>query len=175
MGKKLVISFPGGRGYEIPLLYFGAKYFEDLGYEKLFINHPEFRECDFDTLLQNASKIIDGIDFGQYDDVVFVAKSIGTLVACKIKEMYQIPATLILFTPLEGTLPYIKRENNVLLVATGETDRHLNSTRLYEWCVKENVNCYVEPGVGHRMEVMNDLGRNLEVISNVIGRINEFE
>ena len=29
MGKKIVISFPGGRGYEIPVLYFGAKYYED--------------------------------------------------------------------------------------------------------------------------------------------------
>ncbi|MBQ2882778.1 MAG: hypothetical protein IJE43_03245 [Alphaproteobacteria bacterium] len=40
MGKKVVISFPGGRGYEIPVLYFGAKYYEDQGYEKVFIRHP---------------------------------------------------------------------------------------------------------------------------------------
>lgn len=41
MSKKLVVSFPGGRGYEVPLLYFAAKYFEDRDYEKLFIqNQP---------------------------------------------------------------------------------------------------------------------------------------
>lgn len=33
MGKKIVISFPSGRGSEIPLLYFSAKHYEDLGYE----------------------------------------------------------------------------------------------------------------------------------------------
>ena len=41
MSKKIVVSFPGGRGSEIPLLYLGAKHFEDIGYEKVFINHPK--------------------------------------------------------------------------------------------------------------------------------------
>lgn len=40
MNKKIVISFPGGRGAEIPLLYFCAKKYEDMGYEKVFVNHP---------------------------------------------------------------------------------------------------------------------------------------
>ena len=51
MGKNIVISFPGGRGYEIPVLYFGAKYYEDQGYEKVFIRHPRNEECEFDVLL----------------------------------------------------------------------------------------------------------------------------
>ena len=46
MGKNIVISFPGGRGYEIPVLYFGAKYYEDQGYEKVFIRHPKNEECE---------------------------------------------------------------------------------------------------------------------------------
>ena len=54
MGKKIVISFPGGRGYEIPVLYFGAKYYEDQGYEKVFICHPKNEACEFDVLLDNA-------------------------------------------------------------------------------------------------------------------------
>ena len=42
MGKKIVISFPGGRGYKIPVLYFGVKYYADQGYEKLFICHSKY-------------------------------------------------------------------------------------------------------------------------------------
>lgn len=171
MSKKIVITFPGGRGYEIPLLYFGSKHFEDMGYEKLFINHPGYEEYSLDTLLENAWRMIEKIDFTQYEEIVFVAKSIGTLVACKIKEQYKIPASLILFTPLEGTLPYISHENDILLVASGEKDRYLDASILKEVCLKENVACYIEPGVGHRMEVMNDLDRNLEVIYNVIGKL----
>ena len=40
MNKKIVLSFPGSRGSEIPLLYFAAKHYEDLGYEKVFVNNP---------------------------------------------------------------------------------------------------------------------------------------
>ncbi len=44
MAKKFVVTFLGGRGTEIPLLYLGSKHFEDLGYEKVFINHPNSNE-----------------------------------------------------------------------------------------------------------------------------------
>ena len=171
MSKKIVISFPGGRGYEVPLLYFGAKHFEDIGYEKMFINHPVSGEKDFDTLLDNAGKVMENINFAEYEDIVFIAKSIGTLVACKIKEKYDIPASLILITPVEGALPHINKDNDILLVAAAERDRHWDTRCLQEHCEKEHVKCYVEPNIGHRMEVMNDLERNLEVLANVIGQL----
>lgn len=172
MGKKIVISFPGGRGYEIPVLYFGAKYYEDQGYEKVFIRHTRNEECEFGVLLDNAAKIISQIDFSEYDDIVFVAKSIGTVVACQIKEKYHIPAILILFTPLNETLPYIHSKNDIKLVAVGEKDRYIDVKMLQKLCDKEGVLCHVEQGVGHRMEVLSDLDKNLDIISNVIKRLN---
>lgn len=168
MGKKIVVSFPGGRGYEIPLLYFGAKHYEDQGYEKLFVSHPGYGDYEFSALLENAEKIIRKVDFSEYDEVVFVAKSIGTMIACQIKDKYQIPATLVLFTPLYETLPYIRQDNKIKLVAIGDKDRYIDVSLLCEKCEAEKICCYVENGVGHRMEVMNNLDRNLEVISNVI-------
>ena len=100
-----------------------------------------------------------------------MAKSIGTVVACKVKEELQVDAALVLFTPLKDALPYIKSDNRIVLVATGERDRHLESERLREHCENEKVPCYIEPDIGHRMEVKNDMVRNLQVIGNVIGRL----
>lgn len=171
MGKKIVVSFPGGRGYEIPLLYFGAKFYEDKGYDKLFISHPENGDYDFSALLENAEKVIREVSFDEYDDIVFVAKSIGTVVACQIKEKYQISATLILFAPLHETLPYIRHDNDIKLVAVGDKDRYIDTLMLSVKCEKEGILCHVEQNVGHRMEVMNDLKRNLEIIASVIGRL----
>lgn len=169
MSKRIVISFPGGRGYEIPLLYFGAKYYEDLGYEKLLISHLDLEDYSFESILNNAEKIISRIDFGEYADIVFLCKSIGTEVACILKEKYHIPAKLLLFTPIEETLPFIRKDNRILLVAMGDKDRYIDATKVKTLCDAENIRCYVEPGVGHRMEVMNDLKRNLEIIENIIG------
>lgn len=171
MGKKIVISFPGGRGSEIPLLYFAAKHYEDLGYEKRFINHPAYGEERLDVLMENAEKVLQSVAFEEYEDIIFVAKSIGTLVACGLKEKYHIPASLILFTPLEDTLNYIHSQNNIILVSAGDKDRYLETKILKAVCEKENVNCYIESDVGHRMEVLYDLRRNLEIVYNVVGRI----
>ena len=171
MGKNIVISFPGSRGYEIPLLYFSSKHFEDLGYEKLFISPPDSGEIKFETLYEKAEKIIQSIAFEEYGNIVFIAKSIGTVVACKMKEKYKIPASLILFTPLSDTLPYINSKNDVLLISAGENDRYLDSNSLKELCEKEGIKCYIEPNVGHRMEVKGDLKRNLDIIFSVINEI----
>lgn len=169
--KKIVISFPGSRGCEIPILYFGSKHFEDSGYEKIFISHPDSGEYSFKALLENAEKTMQSINFDEYDDIVFIAKSIGTVIACTIKEKYNLSASLILFTPLNETLPYINCKNDILLVAAGDKDRYLDSKILSDQCEKERITCYIEPDVGHRMEVVSDLNRNLEIISNVISRI----
>ena len=171
MGKKIVISFPGRRGYEIPLLYFGAKYYEDYGYEKLFISHPKYEECEFNVLLDNADKILSQIDFDEYNEIVFIAKSIGTVVACQIKEKYHIPAKLILFTPLYETMSYIHSKNDIQLIAIGNKDRYIDVEMLKKACDVENILCHIEPDVGHRMEVLNNLDKNLSIISNVIQKL----
>lgn len=170
MGKKLVVSFPGNRGAEIPLLYFGAKHFEDEGYEKIFLYHPDLKGCDFESIYDYAKKEIKKLNLNGYEDVVFIGKSIGTVTACKIKEELGLAAvSLILLTPLLRTLPYIHKDNKILLVAAGDRDRYLDSEKMIKKCKSEGVRYYVEKGVGHRMEAAGDLSRNLAVIENVIG------
>ena len=168
MGKKIVVSFPGARGCEIPLLYFSAKHFEDMGYEKRFISYPPHREITLENVLNNALEMLRDIEWGEYDDIVFVAKSLGTVVSCMVKERLEVPARLILLTPLEETLPYIRRENAVLLTAMGDRDHYLAASRLTELCEQEGITCHIEPGIGHRMEVPNDLRRNLEIVFRVV-------
>lgn len=175
MSKNIIISFPGIRGTEIPLLYFGCKHFEDMGYERLFIdyhlsNKDNLKAC-ISEAVKNTAELLKGIDFKEYDHIVFIGKSLGTVVACKMKEMFRIPASLILLTPLEDTLEFVKRDNDILLVAMGDKDNFLSSEIVRERCEQEDIKYYVESGVGHRMEVTGDLKRNLEIISNVIGRI----
>ena len=171
MGKSIVFSFPGKRGEEIPLLYFGAKHYMDKDYEKVYIQHPASGN-GLEEVYENAKAILRSYDFSEYEDIVFVGKSMGTVVACKLKAELQIDARLVLFTPLNDTLPYINSDNRVVLAAMGDNDRFLDWEVLREHCEKENVPYYIEPGVGHSMEVKEDLTKNLQVIRNVIGRLN---
>ena len=173
MSKKIVVSFPGGRGYEVPLLYFGSKYFENVGYEKLFINHPASGDISNEAIYENVKRVFSEINFAEYEHVVFIGKSLGTYVACKLKEEYCIPATLILLTPIEPTLVYIRESNDIRLVATAENDRHVDAGLVRALCDKERIPCYVEPNVGHRMEVKGDIRRDLQIVANVLEEIDK--
>ena len=168
MSRKLVISFPGGRGAEEPLLYFMAKHFENMDYEKVFVSHPISGNISIEALFENAEIQLSEINFDEYEDVVFIGKSLGTIVACQYREMHKINASLILLAPIEGTLPYIKADGNILLVSAGEMDRRLDTNVLQEVCVREGINFYIEPDVGHRMEVKGDLEKDLRIITNVM-------
>lgn len=170
MGKRIVFSFPGKRGEEIPLLYFGAKFYVDQDYEKVYIQHPASGN-GLEEVYENAKAILSSYNLSEYEDIVFVGKSMGTVVACKLKEELQIDASLVLFTPLMDTLPYMKADNRVVLAAAGDNDRFLEWEVLRDHCERENVPYYIEPGVGHAMEVKDDLAKNLQVLSNVIGRL----
>lgn len=171
MKKGIILTFPGSTGTEIPLLYYCAKYYEDQGYDKVFVSQPQGGETDFEAAYAHAAKVLEGIDFSEYEHIILAGKSRGTVVACMVKEKYRLPASLILLTPIDATLPYMTEDNDILLVATGSRDRHLSSDVLKEVCIQRKIPCHIEEGVGHRMEVREDLDRNLGVIRHVVGKL----
>ncbi len=174
MGKKLVVSFPGGRtGAETPILYFCVKCFENRGYEKICISYPATEEKSAEVIYEHVKTIFKSFDIAEYETIVFVGKSIGTRIACRLREECQIPASLVLLTPLNETLPYIRRDNQVLFVAVAENDRHMDADVVRELCAKERIPCYVELNVGHRMEVPGNIDRDVEIIRNVIRKLEE--
>lgn len=169
--KKIVVLFPGIRGNEIPLLYFAGKKYEDLGYKEYFLGHPQAGIEDAEELYRDAKRRLSEIDLRDCEELVFVGKSIGTVICCRLKQEMSLKAKLILFTPLEQTLPYITSDNDILLVAAGDEDKWLSTDVLKEVCEQQHMNYFIENGVGHRMEKQHDLHRNVEVIEHVIGRI----
>ncbi len=171
MGKKIVVLFPGVRGTEIPLLYFCGKVFEDRGYEKLFIQPPADKPIGFESLFKSAVSVLEPLHLSEYDSVVFVAKSMGTVVAGTVKEQFGIPAALVFLTPLEETFRFIRKGNDVLFVAMGSEDKHTDFEAVQSLCAKEKINFYVEHGVGHRMEGKEDIHRDLLVIENVVNAL----
>lgn len=167
MKKGIVVIFPGGKGSELPILYFCAKKYVDNGWDKMFVTMPQ-GEMDFEAKYTYVKDFVSKLDFSEYEDIIFIAKSIGTVHAAKVREELQIDASLILFTPIEETLPYLKKRNNIIFVAAGNKDRHLESNRLQAICEAEKLPYHIESGVGHRMELKDDLCGSLQVIANVL-------
>lgn len=87
---KLVVCFPGiGYHCDKPLLYYSRKLAACAGYDHTLLlqytyhkdglrgNPAALREA-FDTLYAQAEAQLSAVDWPQYDDVLFLSKSIGT-------------------------------------------------------------------------------------------------
>ena len=65
-------------------------------------------EESFFIALRQAEEMLAGVDFAEYDDVVFIGKSIGTIVAAKIAAESPAKERIrqVLYTPLEDTFTF---------------------------------------------------------------------
>lgn len=173
--KKIVVLFPGGNySSDCPLLYYAGFKFEVRGYEKISINYGELLksgksldECVKDIKDAVLAQLKD-IDLSKYIDIVFVSKSLGTVIAGWVEEGLDVRVRHIYLTPIKETLPYIQNGKNIITVVAGTEDKLLNANILKEHCKKENVSLKQFDGVGHRLEVWGDMDKNIEILREVV-------
>ena len=118
--SKLAVFFPGiGYTADRPLLHFSRRIAAAQGYEIRIMDYKGFpskvkgdrkrMEESFDIALGQAREMLSGVDLEEYEDILFIGKSIGTIVAAKIAS--ESPAKerirMILYTPLEDTFTVI--------------------------------------------------------------------
>lgn len=108
---KLAVFFPGiGYHCDKPLLYYSRKLVQEYGYEKIVTlnytydgknlrgNEEKMRQA-FDSLYIQAENSLKEIAFDQYEQILFISKSIGTIIASAYAEAQRIPCRHILYTP----------------------------------------------------------------------------
>lgn len=112
---KLVVCFPGiGYTCDKPLLYYSRKLAAAAGYGHTVLLQYTCRKdglrddsaalrAAFDVLYAQAETQLAAVDWGQYDDVLFISKSIGTAIATAYAQRHGIPCRHILYTPLALT------------------------------------------------------------------------
>lgn len=112
---KLVVCFPGiGYHCDKPLLYYGRRVAESIGYKEYknveYVNRignvkgdPVKMQAAFEDLYGQTEEILKDIDFSGYDSILFLSKSVGTIIATTYAERHKIPCRHVLYTPLEAT------------------------------------------------------------------------
>lgn len=183
MKRKLAVFFPGRRyGVDCPLLYYAESVCRGKGYDTLLMHYSEHRDVkDMISVEENIKETLPYVkerikekDLGQYDEILFVSKSIGTVIAGWLEqeleqEKYRISADgkseaewesttsldmplirHIFMTPLEQTFPYMESVKNIVIC--GDKDKYLDSRKLKEFCRLHGVQRYCFSGAGHSME-----------------------
>ena len=116
--RNLMILFPGiGYHCDKPILYYGKKIAVMNGYtdcislsysydgKNLRDNAAEMEKA-FNSLYEQAEKQLNGVEFNQYDEILFVSKSIGTVIAAAYARKHSIKCRMIFYTPLAQTYSY---------------------------------------------------------------------
>lgn len=173
--SKIMIVFPGGNyGVDSPLFYYARLKFISKGYEVKVCDYNDyikransFEEC-IEEIKKKALTQMRELNIESYNNVVFVSKSIGTVVAGYVEERLALTLKQIYLTPLKESLPYMKGLNNDTLVIAGASDNQLDINILYTHCNKYNINLKVYENAGHRLEVPNDINRDIQILQEIV-------
>lgn len=184
-GKKIAVLFPGiGYTKDKPILYYAGKIAASAGYDVCRLvsfnyspgksirgNEPEMRKA-FLELYKEAENQLAEIDWKEYDDILFLSKSIGTVIGSAYAEKYNLNDKIrhILYTPLEYTF-----ENNPknAIGFIGTADPWCEYQNVIRAAKEQNIKMYVYDGLNHSLE-NDDNMHNLSIIKDVMEKTEEF-
>lgn len=183
--KRLAVFFPGiGYTADKPLLYYSRKLAEALDYEVLTLSYggfpkkpkgdPEKLKACFRLAVDQAAEQLTEVRWKHYDEIVFVAKSIGTAVAADLaaKCPAQERIRFVLYTPVEELFSFPLGE---ALAFTGAADPWVGGaeSRVPALCRERGISCRVFPGANHSLET-GDLRADLETLLTVMKQTEAF-
>ena len=177
--KKLAVICPGiGYTEDKPLLYHSRRIAESHGYEILTIKYSGLpkkvrgdrkkMEKSYTLALEQTADALSELKTEDYDEILFVGKSIGTVVAAAAAEklVQADRIRFLLFTPLEQTFSFHIHD---AIVFTGDNDPWVGGkdTRIPELCKEKKLPYYLIPGGNHSLETnepMKDLTQLLGIM-----------
>ena len=190
---KAAVFFPGiGYHCDKPLLYYSRKLAQECGYEEIIAlsytydggnirGNEEKMQQAFESLYEQAEKSLSAVDFGKYDEILFVAKSVGTIIASAYAEKHSIRCRQILYTPLKYTYNFVHRDaiafigtsdpwSIVPLTPSSHVPAH---SEVQAFSQKQQVPMYTYENANHSLETTDTL-ENLKILQDVMGKTKGF-
>jgi hypothetical protein len=174
--KNLIVLFPG-RGYtvDMPLLYYAEFKYYVKGYESLKINYGDCLKSEkpFPEIVEDIKifvlEQIKEVDFSVYDDILFVSKSLGTVLAGWLAERLNIKNIRhIYLTPIYDTMEFIKKGKNISIVIAGTKDTSMNAKYLKEDCDQEEIRVELIEGATHGLGISGDMNASIDILKRVV-------
>lgn len=160
---KAAVVFPGiGYHTDKPLLYYSKKMARELGFEVIEVPYSGFSakknlrgnadrmQEAFELAFHETEKILKPIKWEQYESLLFISKSIGTVAASWYAERHGLNAKHIFYTPVEGTFSYMKEGSGIAF--TGTKDQWVDYRLVVNRCREKQVPCLITENANHSLE-----------------------
>ena len=181
--SKLAICFPGiGYHCDKPLLYYSRSLARELGYKEyknisyryegknIRGNQAKMREA-YEILFQQAEEELKDIDWSAYDEILFVSKSIGTVIAASYAKKYGLTGVKqVLYTPLTETFSFAPEK---AIAFIGTADPWSSAGEIIQLARKKRLPLHVYDDSNHSLEC-GDTERNIEILKDVMEKKKEF-
>ncbi len=181
--NKLAVFFPGvGYTVDKPLMHYSRKIASSAGYEIRLLPYTGFPEKirgdkkrmqeSYEIALRQSEEMLADVDFEAFDDILFVGKSVGTIVAAAIASRIRKPVRFVLYTPLEETFRFPVSD---AVVFTGADDPWVGreKSRISELCRERNIPCMVIPHANHSLETQ-DVQADIAALQLVMKQTEKF-
>ena len=175
MTKGLMVLFPGiGYTCDKPLLYYAAKLGRAAGYEVVTVPYGNFppkvkgdqkkMKDSFDIALEQSRQMLGAVPWEGYGDIVFVGKSVGTIVAMAYAKEKGLSVRGILLTPLKETFQFAS-ENCIAL--HGTSDPWAEDGEIEEGCRKAGIPLHLFENANHSLET-GDVDTDLTYLKRAV-------
>lgn len=177
--SKIAVLFPGiGYTCERPLLYYAGKLAQSHGYQVISVpygnfasgikGNPEKMKAAFLSALGQCEEILKNISWENYSDILFISKSVGTVVAAAYRKQKRLPARSISFTPVEETFRFAEGEG-IMFHGTADPWAE-NSKRIRELCEGIHQLLYLVEQGNHSLET-GEVLRDIENLKWVMEKV----
>lgn len=169
--KNLAVFFPGiGYSNDKPLLYYSRKLLLKENWQIINVNYSGFPEnilgdtkkilLSEDIAFEQAEICLQNDDFSDFENIVFVSKSIGTVSAAKFAFTKNLKVKHIFFTPLEETFNFNQKN---AIVFHGTSDAWIKTQKLKTLCKEQNLSLNLFENANHSLET-GDIFVDLEFL-----------
>ena len=179
--RRLAVLFPGiGYHCDKPLLYYSARLARAAGCEVLPVPYAGFppkvrgdaeklRAC-LAIAWEQAEAMLAGVRWTDYADILFIGKSIGTIVASKYALERSLDVKSVLLTPLAETFPFVRGR---AVAFHGTADPWADTGAIAGCCRERGIPLYLTEGANHSLET-GDALRDVQALGQTMARIDAF-
>ena len=183
---KIAILFPGiGYHCDKPLLYYSGKLAIHYGYEVVKVSYANLSRSipeAFADAYAQTEKSLKKFDWNQYEDTLFISKSIGTIIAAAYAQKHDIHCRNIYYTPLEQTFDFAPQSG---IAFHGTKDSWVETAIIEKKCQEHRMPLHIIENTNHSLELQADndsasssmkssVLQNLHILTNVMDLTEQY-
>ncbi len=182
--RKIAVIFPGvGYTSDRPLLYYSGKMAKDLGFEVIRtdfsgiewsrekLTDQVFLRQTLEKCLNITEKALEETGDLSGDEVVFISKSIGTVVAAAYSQRKGINARQICFSPLTLIENYVREKSGIYFY--GDNDPLADHKAIERIAEEKKLEIHRVNGGNHSLET-GDIHKDIENLEKIMFRVEDM-